>query len=204
MPQDVASLEGACNWHVDCRNVRRAVARELNVDFSTIGHLQIWQYIQPASQLPDSHTDPGPPHAPCSPPGSSEMSHPDSFCKKSVCITKEFLYTLSETVSGKLCMLVVLIGASTCTGVRRHCKLEWANPHIYWRLARWRGVFFTDESWFLLFSSDGRLRVWRRMGEQFAEVNIVFISLALNTAKRCGHYKNTIPWTLSTSSHKKT
>ncbi len=39
---DVASFEGTCNWHADCRNVhqscspRRAVARELNVHFSTI------------------------------------------------------------------------------------------------------------------------------------------------------------------------
>ncbi len=34
--------------------------------------------------------------------------------QQSVCITKEFLYKLSEIVSGKLiCMLVVLIGVST-------------------------------------------------------------------------------------------
>ena len=39
---DVSSFEGACNWHADCRNglSTRAVARELNVNFSTKSHLQ--------------------------------------------------------------------------------------------------------------------------------------------------------------------
>ncbi len=54
------------------------------------------------------------------------------------------------------------------------CKwLEWANAHIRWRLALWRGVLFTDESWFSLYRADGRQRVWRRVGERFADVNVV-------------------------------
>ncbi|KAK0143180.1 Transposable element Tcb2 transposase [Merluccius polli] len=36
------------------------------------------------------------------------------------------------------------------TPVRRHNRLEWANVHIRWRLARWRSVLFTDESRFSL------------------------------------------------------
>ncbi len=32
----------------------------------------------------------------------------------------------------------------------------WANAHIRWRLALWRGVLFTDESWFSLYRADGR------------------------------------------------
>ncbi|KAK5936046.1 hypothetical protein CgunFtcFv8_021348 [Champsocephalus gunnari] len=74
---------------------------------------RIWQYIQPASQPQTTcnHTSPGPPHPACSPPRWSETSHSD-LLQQSVCITKDFL--LSETVSGKLiCMLVVLIGVST-------------------------------------------------------------------------------------------
>ncbi len=39
--------------------------------------------------------------------------------------------------------------------------------------ALWRGVLFTDESRFSLYRADGRQRVWRRVGERFAEVNVV-------------------------------
>ncbi len=36
-----------------------------------------------------------------------------------------------------------------------------------------RGVLFTDESRFSLCRADGRQRVWRRVGERFADVNVV-------------------------------
>ena len=36
MPQMSQVLEGVCNWHADCRMSTRAVARGLNVNFSTI------------------------------------------------------------------------------------------------------------------------------------------------------------------------
>ncbi len=54
------------------------------------------------------------------------------------------------------------------TAVRHRNRLEWANAHIRWRLALWRGVFFTEESRFSLYRADGRQRVWRRVGERFA------------------------------------
>ncbi|ROI16504.1 Transposable element Tcb2 transposase [Anabarilius grahami] len=56
------------------------------------------------------------------------------------------------------------------TAVHCHNRLEWANAHIRWRLALWRGVLFTDESRFSLYRADGRQRVWRRVGERFAVV----------------------------------
>ncbi len=59
------------------------------------------------------------------------------------------------------------------TAVCRRNRLEWANAHIQWRLALWRGVLFTDESRFSLYRADGRQRVWRRVGERFADVNFV-------------------------------
>ncbi len=59
------------------------------------------------------------------------------------------------------------------TAVSCRNRLEWANAHIQWRLALWRGVLFTDESWFSLYRADGRQRVWRRVGERFADVNVV-------------------------------
>ncbi len=57
--------------------------------------------------------------------------------------------------------------------VRRRNRLEWTNAHIRWRLALWRDVLFTDESWFSLYRADGRQRVWSRVGERFADVNVV-------------------------------
>uniref|UniRef100_A0A8C6KF64 Transposase Tc1-like domain-containing protein n=1 Tax=Nothobranchius furzeri TaxID=105023 RepID=A0A8C6KF64_NOTFU len=59
------------------------------------------------------------------------------------------------------------------TPAHRRNRLEWGTAHIRWRLARWRGVLFTDESWFTLFRADGRQRVWRHVGERFADVNVV-------------------------------
>ncbi len=59
------------------------------------------------------------------------------------------------------------------TAVCRRNQFEWANAHIRWCLALWRGVLFTDESRFSLYRADGRQRVWRRVGERFADVNVV-------------------------------
>ncbi len=59
------------------------------------------------------------------------------------------------------------------TAVRRRNCLEWANAHIRWHLALWRGVLFTDECRFSLYRADGRQRVWRRVGEWFSNVNVV-------------------------------
>ncbi len=59
------------------------------------------------------------------------------------------------------------------TTVHRHNWLEWANAHIRWRLTLLRGVLFMDESWFSLYRADGRQRVWCRVGERFADVNVV-------------------------------
>lgn len=59
------------------------------------------------------------------------------------------------------------------TAVRRRNRLLWANAHVRWPLARWRRVLFTDESRFQLYRADGRQRVWRRVGERFADANVV-------------------------------
>ncbi len=52
-------------------------------------------------------------------------------------------------------------------------RLEWANAHIRWRLALWRDVLFMDKSRFSLYRADGRQRVWCCVGERFADVNVV-------------------------------
>ncbi len=61
----------------------------------------------------------------------------------------------------------MLVMGLDLTAVRRRNRLEWANSHIRWHLALWRGILFTDESRFSLYS------VWRRVGEWFADVNVV-------------------------------
>ncbi len=37
---DVASFEGACNWHADCRNVHQSCCPWIECSFSTISHLK--------------------------------------------------------------------------------------------------------------------------------------------------------------------
>lgn len=55
------------------------------------------------------------------------------------------------------------------TPVHRRNRLQWAQQHPNWTLARWSEVLFTDESRFCLYRNDGRQRVWRRPGERHAE-----------------------------------
>ncbi len=117
---DVASFEGACNWHADCRNVHQSCCPWIECSFlyhkpSPKAFQRIWQYIQPASQ----------PQTTCNHTSRTSTSSiftskiiwdqtPGQLLQQSVWITKEFLHKLSETVSGKLiCMLVILIGVST-------------------------------------------------------------------------------------------
>ncbi len=59
------------------------------------------------------------------------------------------------------------------TAFRCRNRLEWANAHIRWHLALWRGVLFSDEYRFSLYRADGRQHVGRLAGERFADVNVV-------------------------------
>lgn len=55
------------------------------------------------------------------------------------------------------------------SGARRHARLVWVNQHLRWPARMWRDILFTDESRFCLSRGDGRVRVWRRRGERFAD-----------------------------------
>ncbi len=60
------------------------------------------------------------------------------------------------------------------TAVRRCNRLEWANAHIRWRLALWRGVLSSRMN--PGFHCTGQMAdsmLWRRVGEWFADVNVV-------------------------------
>ncbi|CDQ97158.1 unnamed protein product [Oncorhynchus mykiss] len=59
------------------------------------------------------------------------------------------------------------------TAVQHRNRLQWANAHLRWPLARWRSVLFTDESRFQLYRADGRQRVLRCVGERFVDVTAV-------------------------------
>lgn len=48
-------------------------------------------------------------------------------------------------------------------------RLEYAKTHVDWDEEVWRTVVFTDESKYNLHESDGRIYVWRRVGEEFKE-----------------------------------
>ena len=45
-------------------------------------------------------------------------------------------------------------------------RKNWCREHLNW-VNEWQMVIFTDESWFCLYKSDGRMRVWRRVNEKY-------------------------------------
>lgn len=55
------------------------------------------------------------------------------------------------------------------TARHRAARLAWARRHRHWTRAQWRNVIFTDESRFTVSFADGRVRVYRRRHERFAQ-----------------------------------
>ena len=58
---------------------------------------------------------------------------------------------------------------------RRHrvARLNWARLHLRWQRRQWDRIVFSDESRFNLSHHDGRVRVFRRRGERFADACVV-------------------------------
>ena len=53
----------------------------------------------------------------------------------------------------------------------RTARRHWCTLHLRWERVQWGRVMFTDESRFSIQFNDGRVRVYRRPGERFADVN---------------------------------
>ncbi len=47
----------------------------------------------------------------------------------------------------------------------RKRRLQFAQAHQNWTIEDWKKVAWSDESWFLLRHSDGRVRIWRKEHE---------------------------------------
>jgi hypothetical protein len=54
---------------------------------------------------------------------------------------------------------------------RRHriARLQWVRARLRWRRNTWQSILFSDESKFNLKFSDGRVRIYRRRRERFAD-----------------------------------
>lgn len=48
----------------------------------------------------------------------------------------------------------------------KKCRLAFATEHLLWSQEKWQTVHFSDESKFMLYGSDGRTYVCRKVGEQ--------------------------------------
>ena len=55
------------------------------------------------------------------------------------------------------------------TGRHRRIWRQWARRHLRFTIADWANVAFTDESRFNLQKSDGRERIYRRLGERYSD-----------------------------------
>ena len=51
-------------------------------------------------------------------------------------------------------------------------RLQWARQRQHWTWRQWSDVLFTDESRYCIGHADGRIRVWRRRNQRFANNNV--------------------------------
>jgi hypothetical protein len=54
----------------------------------------------------------------------------------------------------------------------RRSRLAWCLARRGWNLRTWRKIHWSEESWFLLHVTDGRMRVWRHKNTAYTPRNI--------------------------------
>ena len=59
------------------------------------------------------------------------------------------------------------------TARHRQDRLQWALQHRHRNWRQWGDTLFTDESRFCVHHADGRVRVWRRRNQRYADNNIL-------------------------------
>ncbi len=168
---------GACNWHADCRNVHQSW-----IECSFLYHKpspkafqRIWQYIQPASQPQTTcnHTSPGTFSSSIFTSKIVWDQPPGQLLQQSVCITKEFLHKLRNRLREAHLHARHPHRGLDLTAVRHRNRIEWANAHIRWRLALWRGVSSQMNPGFHCTGQMADSVYGVVVGERFAEVNVV-------------------------------
>ncbi len=170
---NVTSFEGACNWHTDCRNVHQSCSPWIECSF-LYNKPSPKEFQRPHNHRPRVTTPAQDLHI--------QHLHLQDHLRPATRIAAATIGLHNQRISAQTVRNRLreahLHARRThrdldLTAVHRHNRLEWANAHIRWGLELWRGVLFTDESRFSLSRSDGRQRVWRPVGERFADVSIV-------------------------------